>query len=105
MGGSSLATRYSIIVGQLVIGASVQKLSLRKWVAGRAGGRSQSRAGGIGSAARLLLRLPTSIHFAVVAWVPLDHIAPEHVVAVIRERNWELPGACVKLQIQPDTLS
>ena len=36
-------------------------------------------------------RLPAELCFAVVTSAYLDHIAPEQVVAVIRERNWELP--------------
>jgi hypothetical protein len=44
--------------------------------------------GGEASAtARLLLRLPTRIHFSVVASGYLDHFATEHVVAVIRDRD------------------
>jgi hypothetical protein len=46
---------------------------------------------GTGAAARLWLWSPTRVHPAIVTSAYLDHIAPEHVVAVIRDREWELP--------------
>jgi hypothetical protein len=37
------------------------------------------------------LRLPAELCSLAVTSAYLDHIAPEQVVAVIRERSWELP--------------